>query len=137
MAINRNSTKPEIVAALKEHGYEVKPEDGTQKELLDLLSAQTGVDYMKQSDPAKAPKKATERKMRRIFIPSGESKVNQGDVFVGHNGNHFQLKRDTEMEVPEEVVSVLRGAKQRIGIQKEDGSLEYRDVMAVPFNIVD
>ena len=138
--INKGSTKAEITKALKEEGFDA-PDGATRDELLNLLSSLTGTDYSKFSSSAKAEKaeestSAESKKKYTIVIPSGETKVSQGDVFVGYNGTGYQLKRDVEIEVPEGVLIALRAARQKIGIQKEDGSLEYRTVYAYPFNVV-
>jgi hypothetical protein len=135
--INKGSTKAELIAALKAEGYDAD-EKATRDELLTLLSQLTGTDYEKFSASAKAePKAQSQAEPKRIIvIPSGESKVNQGDVFVGHNGVTYQLKRDTEIEAPPGVLDALRSAKQKVGIQQEDGSLTYREVLAYPFNVV-
>ena len=136
MAINKNSTVAEITKALQAEGFDA-PEGAGKAELLELLGSITGIDYTKMSAPSKrkAPSKA-QRKTVKIFIPSGETSANQGDVFVGHNGKGYQLKRDVEIDVPEEVVEVLRNAKQSVGIQNDDGSLQYRQVMSYPFSVV-
>jgi hypothetical protein len=135
--INKGSTKAEIIDALKAEGFDVE-EKATRDEMLTLLSQLTGTDYDKFSASAKVEPKAQSKaeQTRTIVIPSGESKVNQGDVFVGHNGVTYQLKRDTEIEAPPGVIDALRNAKQKVGIQLDDGSLAYREVLAYPFNIV-
>lgn len=50
----------------------------------------------------------TTRKMLTIFIDEEKGKPNH--EFVGVNGNFFQIKRGVEVEVPEEVVGVLRNS---------------------------
>jgi hypothetical protein len=132
--INKGSTKAEIIAALKAEGYDAD-DTATRDELLTLLSQLTGTDYDKFSSSKAAPE-AAEAKRVKIIIPSGETAVNQGDVYVGYNGKGYLLQRDTEVEVPAEVADVLRRAKQTIGIQLEDGSLQYREVLSYPFNVV-
>lgn len=138
--INKGSTKAEIIEALNSEGYE-GDEQSTRDELLTTLSQLTGTDYEKFSASAKATAAKADEQVeaeprRIIVIPSGESKVNQGDVFVGHNGVTYQLKRDTEIEAPPGVLDALRNAKQKVGIQQDDGSLQYREVLAYPFNVV-
>lgn len=133
--INKSSTKAEVISALEAEGFDGN-ESATRDELLALLSELTGTDYTKFSSSKAAPAVAAEKKRVTIIIPSGETKANQDDVFVGYNGKGYQIKRDVEVDVPADVLEVLRRAKQTIGIQREDGSLEYRQVLAYPFNVV-
>ena len=140
--IHADSTKDEIVAALRAEGFD-SPEGGaTQQELLELLSTVTGADYSKRQAPAKA--KSTRKKStaaaaeetKKILIPSGDTAVNQGDIFVQVNGRAFQIKRDVEVEVPQPVVEVLQQAKTTVGRQMDDGSVSYHKVPTYAFSIV-
>jgi hypothetical protein len=138
--INKESTKGEIIAALRAEGFDAPDGDATQPELLELLGSINKVDYSKLTTAKKATsrKKATSKAIprRTILIASGDSAVNQGDVFVGVNGKGYQLKRDMEVEVPAEVLEALRNAKTTSGRQLEDGSIEYYQTQTYPFSVV-
>lgn len=150
--IYKDSPIEDIKAVLEQRG-ETLPDDMSREDALDYLGAVTGVDYTKLSSPESrtpskrrgrakaapkaqaAPKKA--KATRRIIIPSNEGPMGSGDVFVGYNGVGYQLRRDTEIDVPLGVLDVLRDARTRTGRATEDGDIVWMDAPTYPFQIVD
>lgn len=55
-----------------------------------------------------------------VTIHSGERDEDKGDVFVGVNGRGYLIKRETEVDLPEEVVGALENAVVEVDA-KNDG----------------
>ncbi|OBX02204.1 hypothetical protein [Gallibacterium genomosp. 1] len=64
----------------------------------------------------------------RIKIQSSEKFDGQDDVLVWINGYSYQIKRDTEVVVPEPVYILLRDSKTTIYQQEKDGSVTEKIV---------
>ncbi len=86
-----------------------------------------------------APK--PKRKMYKLKIAS--TRDDKGPVFIGVNGKTYQIQRDVEVSVPEEVVEVLKNSVMTVWEKQEEpnGQLTTikRDVnrfphMAMPVN---
>ncbi|MDA3978592.1 hypothetical protein [Gallibacterium sp. AGMB14963] len=69
----------------------------------------------------------TYRKVKMI-IQSSEKFDGQDDVMVWINGHSYQIKRDTEVVVPEPVYQLLSSSKTTIYQQEKDGSVTEKIV---------
>ncbi|WLD56887.1 hypothetical protein NFC81_09100 [Salinispirillum sp. LH 10-3-1] len=102
----------EIADILKnEHGIEVDVDDENKGALVEqVLAAQTAKpnDTGKVTTKSSGGKAATKSKKTKILI--GEQEGEADYVFVGVNGRQYQIPRGKEVEVPAEVVQVLRDA---------------------------
>lgn len=85
---------------------------------------------------AVAPKK---RKMYTIFVDEEENQLNY--VFVGVNGKGYQIPRGIDVEVPEEVIEVLKNAQATRLVQTTNpvtGLIDSREqtFSRIPYRIV-
>ena len=85
------------------------------------------------------PEVAPSRKMYTIFIDEEKGKPNH--EFVGVNGNFYQVKRGCDVEVPEEVIGVLRNCVATRYVPTTDPAtgaitLTPQQYYSVPFRIV-
>ncbi|MFW5910505.1 MAG: hypothetical protein ACOCUJ_01535 [Thiohalospira sp.] len=139
-------TRDDLVQLAEDHGMTVKAR-ATKAELVAML---TGEDASDEADASKEPaeeepaeeeslsdaEKAAESRGRErvtIRIHSGDD---DSDVKVGVNGKMYQIKRDTEVEVPRAVLNVLERAvetRMEPAGQNEDGSVHWRDRKARRF----
>lgn len=140
MVINANTPKDQLVAYLRDmHGIDMP--DATQLALLAKASELDGVDYSLHSDHAVATDENSDARAiaaqgkRTINIPSTEAADGQAPVFVGVNGVHFLIQRDTNVDVPESVLEALRNAKQTV-YKLVNNDMVPREVMAYPFSVV-
>ena len=73
----------------------------------------------------------------RIIISSNTGPAGSDDVFVSVNGRDFLIKRDIEVEVPDEVLSVLKNAVITDYVTDADGRIvRERRVPRFPFQVV-
>lgn len=89
--------------------------------------------------PAKAAPPKAAKKTIRIIIDEIEGENNY--VFVGLNGQHFQLMRGVEVDVPEGVLSVLNNAVgsrifQIIDPRTGQREMQQRNFMRYPYRVV-
>ncbi len=81
------------------------------------------------------------KKQPRVKIIIQSSERDKGPVDVAINGYAFRIKRDEEVEVPEDVLKVLDNAIMKIydQVKREDGEgmqLVERKVKRFPYTIV-
>lgn len=57
------------------------------------------------------------------------------DVFLSINGYAYQIKRGEPVEVPEEVVEVLKNAKQELMSFGQGGQVIVRETPRYPFSV--
>ena len=76
------------------------------------------------------------KRKARIVIPAADGELGGEDVFVSVNGYAYQIKRDAEVTVPEEVVETLRNATYT-AYREVDGEMQGRDVQRYPFQIIE
>lgn len=89
---------------------------------------------LKKTDPPAEPKAPGRT---RIMIPSNTGPSGSDDVFVSVNGRDFLIKRDIEVEVPEEVLSVLKNAVITDYVTDGDGRItRERLVPRFPFQVM-
>jgi hypothetical protein len=112
MAINRSTTKKELVEYLRDtHGVDMPK--ASKDELLLECSTLDGVSYEKMeavSQQADTPDARAAAAERKIKIRISSSHDNNDPVFVGVNSNTYLIQRDMDVEVPASVVDVLRNA---------------------------
>lgn len=56
-------------------------------------------------------------------------------VFLSLNGYAYQIPRGTPVEVPEEVVSILKNAKMELMAFGKDGEVLVRETQRFPFSV--
>lgn len=81
--------------------------------------------------------KAEAPKRTKIMIPSHTGPAGSDDVFVSVNGRDYLIKRDVEVEVPEEVLGALKNAVVTDYVTDENGRItRERQVPRFPFQVV-
>lgn len=80
---------------------------------------------------------ATAPKKTKIIIPSHTGPAGSDDVFVSVNGRDYLIKRDTEAEVPADVLGALKNAVITDYVTDENGRIvRERQVPRFPFQVV-
>lgn len=133
----------------QQHGIQFKARD-TKPEVIDkIMAAENGGDPGKvdsgemsgtagpnedsdDEDFSIAEEEAAGEKAERVRIKihAGPGPDGNDDVKVSVNGKMFQIKRDTEVNVPQGVLSVLRDAVTtvtQLNGTYEDGSMKYTE----------
>jgi hypothetical protein len=73
----------------------------------------------------------------RIIISSNTGPAGSDDVFVSVNGRDFLIKRDVEVDVPEEVLGVLKNAVVTDYVTDADGRItRERRVPRFPYQVL-
>ncbi len=78
----------------------------------------------------------------KIRITKTEDSRGSDDVFIGLNGAGFLIKRGVTVDVPRDVVGVLRNAvtKKLVEVVNDNGdhtgAFEYIDVQSYPFEVI-
>lgn len=84
-----------------------------------------------------APKEAAKpvaKNTTRITI--SEDPTNNQPVYVGHNGKSYRIRRGEPVDIPTELVEVLRNAVQQVPKLDRDGRIEgWKAVQAYPFQV--
>ncbi len=134
-------TKDELAQRAEDHGFTVKARTGKE----DLITMLTGEDATEASADEQladeqplsdAEKQAAAKDQDRVRIVVHSDANDSSDVKVGFNGTMYQIKRDTEVEVPRAVYNILNDAvvtHMEPGGQNEDGSTKYRERSARRF----
>lgn len=95
------------------------------------------VEQQKSEPPVEPPAQQQAPAKTRIIISSNAGPAGSDDVFVSVNGRDFLIKRDVEVEVPEEVLSVLKNAVITDYVTDADGRIvRERRVPRFPFQVV-
>lgn len=74
-------------------------------------------------------------KARIVTIHPTNDEGGSEAVFLSLNGYAYQIPRGMPIEVPEEVVQILKNAKQELTSFGKDGSLITRETQRFPFSI--
>ena len=82
------------------------------------------------------PEPAKESGTVKIMIPAQNDKVGAEPVFLAVNAKTYRIVRGEEVEVPLEVIEVLKNAVETRYRQKDDGTLSKHYVTTTPFTIV-
>jgi hypothetical protein len=72
----------------------------------------------------------------KIIIDEQDSSEGHDDVVVGVNGKAYKIKRGVEVELPLEVVEVLKNAIQGKLVKGVDNEYEVRDMYRFAFREV-
>ena len=118
--------RDELAQLAEDHGHTVKAR-ATKADLVSMLTGDESAP--EQIEPrSDAEKAAAGRNKDRVKIVIHSDANDSSQVKVGVNGRMYLIKRDVEVEVPREVVSVLEDAVEThlepTG-QREDGCIEY------------
>jgi len=73
-------------------------------------------------------------KKRVVTIHPTNDEGGSDAVFLSLNGYAYQIPRGTPVEVPEEVVSILKNAKMEIMSFGKDGEVIVRETQRFPFS---
>ena len=71
-----------------------------------------------------------------INIYASEQEGGNFAVLLGHNGVMYQIPRGIEVEVPEEIVDILRNAITTVTLPAEAGGVTTREVPRYNFQVL-
>lgn len=74
-------------------------------------------------------------KKAQITIHAGQDEVGQEPAFVGLNGFAYQIPRDTLVEIPIEVLSILENAVTEIVSTGKDGAVKTRNAPRYAYTV--
>lgn len=137
MSVNRASSLKELQDFVRDE-LGIEPGDKTRNQLLELIQGD-GKDSGGTTNPPvepELPEPAKKEGKVKIIIPAQNDKVGSEPVFVAVNAKTYRIVRGEEVEVPLEVIEVLKNAVEARYRQKEDGTLAKHYVTTTPFTIV-
>jgi len=137
MSVNRASSLKELQDYTRDE-LGIDPGEKTRAELLELIQSD-GKDSGGSSTPPvgpELPEPAKQADKVKIMIPAQNDKVGAEPVFVAVNAKTYRIVRGEEVEVPLEVIEVLKNAVENRYRQKDDGTLSKHYVTTTPFTIV-
>lgn len=115
---------------------------GAEEETIRKLIADADDSSAQPPKPAKVGDVIPKRRMIKINIMKTDRDGGDRDVPVGVNGKLYLIQRGVDVEVPAEVVEVLRNAVETRWEQRKDpenplrSQMIRRDTHAYPFSIV-
>lgn len=150
MNITKRSSKEDVISYITDVMGLAAPEGATKDELYAFIEENGGT--IGGSDPEKEKEKAVGSvdptsginmgDRVKIRITKTDDSRGSDDVFVGVNGVGFLIKRGVAVDVPRDVVGVLRNAvtKKLVEVISENGdntgAFEYIDVQRHPFEVL-
>lgn len=150
MNITKRSSKEDVISYITDVMGLAAPEGATKDELYTFIEDNggtiggSGPDLEKEKavgsvDPTSGMNMGDRVKIR---ITKTDDDRGSDDVFVGVNGVGFLIKRGVAVDVPRDVVGVLRNAvtKKLVEVISENGdntgAFEYIDVQRHPFEVL-
>lgn len=129
---------PELVATLLK---KIEALESDRNTLINEREAREAAGRKEKSGAANESRAST-RTRYRIIIEEGREKNAQTHVFVGVNGRGYNIKRGTAVDVPPEVISVLKDAVEvgQVAIVDEERNIvtgsQERRVRRFPFTVL-
>lgn len=125
----------ELVAIAKQLGIEDKLEDKPKSYIIDVILANSTKDSKSKKQVSKDFESTS--KKYKLVIHSQEGIYDTPFVAVGVNGYVYQIPRDVEVEVPKEVIDILKEANYPVPIVNSDGvTVGEKMARRFPFSVL-